>query len=100
MLESFKTVNGKDLEKLLKLPDIFKRYPLCTVEVALDEYDACVAYIVRKLQNFGDDGYRNPTAYNDIADDILYENFPKPFADKLLAVIKTMKDEYVYVSKP
>lgn len=87
-------VNVKELAKFAQLPPVFNRQLLKLVESEVDKYDECRGYIRGKLEYFGDDGFKNPDAYTQVGYDIQNENLPKPFEEKLLAVLELMKGEY------
>lgn len=64
------------------------------IERAIDLYDDYRNYVVRLVQRKGDDAYKNVDTYFDIVDDIIYENYPRDFENKIIQILGDMCIEY------
>ncbi len=83
----------KELAKFAGLPPVFNRHLLKLVEAEIDKYDECRGYIRNKLDCYGEDAFKISGFYTEVCYDILNENLPKPFEEKLLAVAELMRSE-------
>ena len=78
----------------MKLPTIFNSSVLKEFDEILDEYTYVKRYIVRKLEYFGEDGFKNPTAYEEVETDIRWLKLPEIYEEKILAVLNEMRQQY------
>lgn len=84
-----------DLKIFAKLPHIFTAKLYREIQDAITEYDGYKTYIVRALEYYGEDAYKNPDAYTEVEYDVLNLKLPLSAERRLLAVIEQMRKEYV-----
>lgn len=93
-------IDFEDLKEFAKMPHIFNAKIYSEIKQAISEYDGFKAYVVRHLEYYGEDAFKNPDAYTEVEYDILNEKLPASTESRLLAVVKKLKEEYSKVSKP
>ena len=88
-------IDVDDLKEFAKLPHIFNARLYSDIRQAINEYDSFKAYVIRRLEYYGEDAYKNPDAYREVEYDILNEKLPTSTEIRLLEVLKKLKKEYV-----
>lgn len=83
-----------DLKEFTKLPHIFNARLYSDILQAINEYDSFKTYVIRRLEYYGENAYKNPDAYREVEYDILNEKLPASTEKRLLAVIEKLKKEY------
>lgn len=81
----------KDLEKFLSLPPAFNAGLILEIEYALEEYDVCVGYIVKALNEYGENAYKDSAAYDEIKTKLDDKIFPPNY--KIYPVLEKMRKE-------
>ena len=81
----------KDLEKFLSLPPAFNAGLILEIQYALEEYDACVGYIVKALDEYGKNAYKDSAAYDEIKTKLDDKFFLPNY--KIYPVLKKMRKE-------
>ena len=84
----------KDLKKFVHLAPEFSEKLKCDIEDAIDLYDDYRGYVVRLVNRKGDNAYKSVDTYFDIVDNILYENYPRDFENKIIQILGDMCYEY------
>lgn len=82
------------LAKFAKLPPIFSARLYFDIKQAVHEYDSFKSYIVRHLEYYGEDAYKNPDAYREVMYDVMNDKLPQSTEERLLAVIAKLKEEW------
>lgn len=88
-----------DLKTFAQLPHIFSAKLYRDIQDAISEYDGYKAYIVRVLEFYGEDAYKNPDAYREVEYDVLNLKLPVSAERRILAVIEQMRKEYTIDDK-
>ena len=88
-------LDAQDLRQFIKLPTVvFNSSALKEFDKILNEYAYIRRYVERKLEYFGEDGFKNPIAYEEVETDIRWLKLPKIYEEKILAVLNEMRQQY------
>ncbi len=80
-----------DLKTFAKLPHIFTVKLYREIQDAINDYDGYKAYVIRRLEYYGEGAYKNPDTYTEVKYDVLNDRLPEPTERRILAVIEQMK---------
>ena len=84
----------KDLEKFLSLPPAFNAGLIRAIEYELEQYDTCVGCIVKALDEYGENAYKDSAAYNAVDRKITTGEITTPTNYyKTYAVLKKLREE-------